>query len=171
MSQKLHVTNIKLPRIVPKTPWIIYFWKGLANSSLKVMQKMSQMLHDTKINLLRKSPVIYFEKLMQNPVQMSCKKNHVTCVTCHKYYVANNFTKDPMCYIFLESSCKIQFNGHAKKSHVTCVTCHMSQMLHVTNIKLPRILPKTPCVIYFWKALAKSSSMVMQKHCMSHVLF
>ena len=50
-----------------------------------------------------------------------------------------------------------------KMSHDTSVTCHMSQMLHVTNIKLPRILPKTPFVIYFWKALEKSSSMVMQK--------
>ena len=68
-----------------------------------------------------------------------------------------------MCYIFLERSCKIQFNGHAKKSHVTSVTCQMSQMLHVTNIKLPRILPNTPCVIHFWKPLAKSRSMVMQK--------
>ena len=54
-----------------------------------------------------------------------------------------------------------------KTSHVTCVTCNMSQMLHVTNIKLPRSLPNTPCVIYFWKALAKSSSMVKQKT--SHV--
>ena len=31
-----------------------------------------------------------------------------------KYKVANNFTKYPMCYIFWESSCNIQFNGHDK---------------------------------------------------------
>ena len=29
------------------------------------------------------------------------------------------------------------------------VACHMSQMLHVTNIKLQRLLPNTPCVINF----------------------
>merc|ERR1712082_528363 len=96
--------------------------------------------------------------------------SHVLHVTCHKCYMlqilsCQEFTKDPMCYIFLESSCKIQFNGDTK--NITCVTCHMSQILHVTNIKLPRILAKTTCVIYFWKALAKSSSMVIQKT--SHV--
>ena len=44
-------------------------------------------------------------------------------------------------------------------SHVTNVTCNRYQVA--------KSLPKTPCVIYFWKALAKFSSMVMQK--MSHV--
>ena len=43
-------------------------------------------------------------------------------------------------------------------------------MLHVTNIKFLRILPNTPCVLYFWKADAKYSSVVMQKRQMSHVL-
>ena len=38
------------------------------------------------------------------------------------------------------------------------VTCH-----NATNIKLQTILPKTQCVIYFWKAHAKYSSMVMIK--------
>ena len=47
--------------------------------------------------------------------------------------------------------------------HVTCVTCNMSHMLHVTNIKLQTILLKTPCVIYFWKAHVKYSSMVLIK--------
>ena len=41
-------------------------------------------------------------------------------------------------------------------SNVTYVTCHMSHMLHVTNIKLQRTLPKTQCVIYFWKSHAIS---------------
>ena len=59
----------------------------------------------------------------------------------------------------MESSCRIQFKDHAKMSHVT--------LLHVTKIKLLRILPKTPFVIYFWKAYEKSSSMVMMKT--SHV--
>ncbi len=38
---------------------------------------------------------------------------HVTCHTCYikKYQLTNNFTKGPMCYIFLESSGKMQFNG------------------------------------------------------------
>ena len=43
-------------------------------------------------------------------------------------------------------------------SHVTCHTCYMSQ-----NIKLQTILPNTQGVIYFWKAHAKYSSMVMVK--------
>ena len=54
-----------------------------------------------------------------------------------------------------------------KTSHVTSVTCNMSHMLHVTNIKLQIFLPKTLCVIYFWKVDAKSSLMVMLKT--SHV--
>ena len=88
---------------------------------------------------------------------------HVTShVTCHKFQVAKKYTKDPVCYTFLESSCKIQFNGHDKY-----VTCHICYMLLVTNIKLKRMLPNTSCVIYFWKAHAKSSLMVMIK--MSHV--
>ena len=32
--------------------------------------------------------------------------------------------------------------------HVTYFTCHMLHMLHVTNIKLKTILPKTQCVKY-----------------------
>ena len=65
---------------------------------------------------------------------------HVTCHTCYMSQISTNknLTKDPMCHIFLESSCKIQFNGHDKNvachifymSHVTHVTCHKSQ---VTN--------------------------------------
>ena len=62
--------------------------------------------------------------------------------------------KDPVYYIFFESSYKIQFNGHDKTLHVTCVTFQMSHMLNVTNIKLQMILPKTQCGMYFWKAYA-----------------
>ena len=54
--------------------------------------------------------------------------SHVTHVTCHKSQDTNNFTKDPVCHIFLESSCKIQFNGHDKN-----VVCHMCYMSHVTH--------------------------------------
>ena len=88
----------------------------------------------------------------------TCYMSHVKHVTCHKYQVSKKFTKDPVCYIFLESSCKNQFNCRDKY-----VTCHMSHMLHVTNIKLQRILPNSPCVIYFWKVHTKFSSMVMIK--------
>ena len=73
----------------------------------------------------------------------------------------NKFTKDPMCHIFLESSCKIQFNGHDE--NIACHMCYMSHMLHVTNIKLQTILPMTQCVIYFWKAYTKYSSMLIIK--------
>ncbi len=43
--------------------------------------------------------------------------------------VANKFTKDPMCYIFLECCYKIQFNGH-----INIVTCHMCYMSHIRNV-------------------------------------
>ena len=120
MAQMLHVTKIKLPRMLPNTPCVIYFWKADAKSS-SMVQFSSNVIYDM------------------------CYMLHVTNVICHKYHVAKNFTKDPMCYIFLESWYKIQSNGHAKD-----VTCQMTQILHVTNIRLPRILPKTSCVIYFW---------------------
>ena len=86
-----------------------------------------------------------------------CYMSHVTYVISHKYKIANNFTKYTMCYMFLESYCKIKFNGHAKMPH----------MLHVTNIKLHIMLPKSISVIYFWNNYAKSRSMVMLQ--MSHV--
>ena len=44
-------------------------------------------------------------------------------------------------------------------------------MLHVTNIKFQRMLPKTPCVIYFWKTYAKSRSMVMIKNVTCHICY
>ena len=52
---------------------------------------------------------------------------------------------------------EMQCNAHYM-SHVTCNTCYMSQ-----NIKLQTILPNTQGVIYFWKAHAKYSSMVLVK--------
>ena len=66
-------------------------------------------------------------------------------------------------YIFDKADAKSSSIVMQKMPHVTSVICHMSHMLHVKNIKLPRILPKTQCVIYFWKADAKSSLTVMQK--------
>ena len=68
-----------------------------------------------------------------------------------------------MCHIFLESYYKIQFNGHDK--NVACHMCYMSHVTHVTchKYQLTKILLKTQCVIYFWKAHAKYSSMVMIK--------
>ena len=91
-----------------------------------------------------------FGKLILNAVQWPCKNvtcqmyyiSHVTNVTCHKYQVSKNFTKYPMCFIFLKSWCKIQFSGHAKMSDVTCVTCHISQVLLAINVKDPM------CYIY-----------------------
>ena len=56
--------------------------------------------------------------------------------------------------------CRCQCNSMQCMLHVTC---YMSHMLHVTNIKLQTILPMTQCVIYFWKAYTKYSSMVMIK--------
>ena len=56
--------------------------------------------------------------------------SHVTDVTCHKYKVPDNDTKYPMYYIFLESSCKIQFNDPDKN-----VTYHMCYMSNVTDVK------------------------------------
>ena len=101
-------------------------------------------------------------------MHVTCYMLHVTHVTCHKYEVTKKFTKDPMLsYIFgklAENSSMIMI----KTLHETCVTCHMSHMLHVTNIKLQTIIPKTQCVIYFWKAYAKYSSMIMLK--MLHVI-
>ena len=130
MSHMLHVTcytcymsQIKLQRILPNTPCVIYFWKAHAKSSSMVMTNtshvtyvtchMSHMLHD---------PVCYIFLEIACKIQFNghykyvtchiCYMLHVTHVTCHKYQVAKKFTKDPVCYIFLESSYKIQFNGH-----------------------------------------------------------
>ena len=55
---------------------------------------------------------------------------HVTNVTCHKEQVAKIVTKDHICYIFLESCCKIHFNVNAKN-----ITCHMCFNSHFTNVK------------------------------------
>ena len=71
---------------------------------------------------------------MQCMLHVTCYMSHMLHVT--NYQVTNNFTKYPVCHIFLESSCKIQFNGHGKnvachmcyKSHVTHVTCHEYQL-------------------------------------------
>ncbi len=98
--------------------------------------------------------------------------SHVLHVTCHKCYMSQilsfKILPNTLCVIyFWKALSKSSSIVMQKMSHVTCITGHMSQMLHVTNIKLPRILPKTPCVIYFWKAVTKSSSMVIKK--MSHV--
>ena len=94
--------------------------------------------------------------------------SHILHVTCHKCYMSQissckQFSNDPVCCIFLESLWKIQFNGHDKN-----VSCHMCNMSHVTyvifkNINLQTILPKVQCVIYFWKAHAKYSLMVVTK--------
>ena len=83
---------------------------------------------------------------------------YVTCHTCHMSQISSwkNLTIDPMCYIFLEIWCKIQFNP----PQVTCVICHMSHMSQVAM---------TPCVIYFWKTGAKSCSIAMLKSHPSHV--
>ena len=131
----LHVTNINLQTILPKTHCEIF---------LETSYKIQFNGHDTNVAC----HMFYM--------------SHVTHVTCHKYQVKNNFTKDPLCQIFLESSCKIKFNGHDKNFechmlYVMCQTCCMPHMLHVTNIKLQIILQKTQCVIYFWKAHAKYS--------------
>ena len=47
MWHMLHVTNIKLQTILPKTPCVIYFWKAHAKYSSMVMKKlcMSHVLH------------------------------------------------------------------------------------------------------------------------------
>ena len=64
---------------------------------------------------------------------------------------------------------QIQFNGHDK--NIACYMCYMSHVTHVTchKYQLTKILLKTQCVIYFWKAHAKYSSMVMIK--MLHVTY
>ena len=90
---------------------------------------------------------------------------HVTCHTngsCHKSQVTNNFTNDPVCHIFSESLYKI-YNGHDK--NVACDISYMSHVTHVTchKYQLTKILLKTQCVIYFWKAPAKFSSIISIK--------
>ena len=84
-----------------------------------------------------------------------CYMSHVTDVTCHKYKVPDNVTKYPMCYIFLESSWKIQFNVHDKN-----VTCHMCYMPHVTDVtchkyKVPDNVTKYPMCYIFLESSCK----------------
>ena len=102
--------------------------------------------------------------------------SHILHVTCHKCYMSQissckQFSNDPVCCIFLESLCKIQFNGHDK--NVSCHMCNMSHVTYVTfkNINLQTSLPKVQCVIYFWKAHAKYSSMVMVKNVACNMCF
>ena len=71
--------------------------------------------------------------------------SHVTHVTCHKYQVTNYFTKDPVCHIFLESSCKIQLIDNDKK-----IACKGWYMLHVTFNKY-----KYPVCYIFLESLYK----------------
>ena len=93
--------------------------------------------------------------------------SHVLLVTCNTCYMSQTstkkYTKDSVCQIFMDSSCKIKFNGHDKK--IACHLCYMSHVTHVTCHKyyVTNILPKTQCVIYFWKAHVKYSSMVLIK--------
>ena len=150
----LLVTNVKLQRILPKTPYIIYFWKADAKSSSIFMLKMA----------------------------------HVTCFTCHMSQMLHvmNLTKDFMCHIFLESMCymshvthvtchkyhvykKLYIFGKLMKnpSQLSCkkVTCNMSHILHITDTKFLRTLPKTQSVIYFCIGDTKSSLIVMNTMC------
>ena len=96
-----------------------------------------------------------------------CYMSSVTHVTCHKYKVEENVILDPCVIYFWKADGKCSSMVMLKMSHVTCITCHMLEMLHVTNIKLQRILQNIPCVIYFCKADSKCSSMVILKT--SHV--
>ena len=54
----------------------------------------------------------------------------------------------------------MQFNAMQCMLHVTC---HMSHMLHVINIKLQKFYSRPNVVIYFWKAQAEYSLMIMIK--------
>ena len=60
----------------------------------------------------------------------ACYMLHVTYHTCYMSQISSykNFNKNPLCHIFLESPCKIHFNGHDKILHVACHTCYMSQI-------------------------------------------
>ena len=61
-------------------------------------------------------------------------------VTCHKIS-SYNFTKYLVCHIFLESTCKIQFNGH--DTNVACHIFYMSHVIHVTCHKYKHVLHVT----------------------------
>ena len=104
-------------------------------------------------------------------MHVTCYMLHVTHVTCHKYQVAKNFTKHPMCYIFLESLCKMQFNGYDKN-----VTCHMYYMPHVTDVtchkyKFPDNVTKYPmCYIFLESPCKIKFNGNEKKRHMSHVL-
>ena len=117
-------------------------------------------------------------KLIKNPVKWYCKKiayhmcyiSHVTNITCTIFQVVNQFKIDTMCYIFLESWFKIQFNGHAKD-----VTCHMCYMSNVTNVTchkyqvVNKFTIDTMCYIFLEK-LCNIHFNVMLKCHTSHVL-
>ena len=65
--------------------------------------------------------------------------SHILHVTCHKCYMSQissckQFPNDPVCCIFLESLCKIQFNGQNKN-----VSCHMCCKSHVTHFTFNNI--------------------------------
>ena len=145
MTDVLHVTNIMIKRILPNTTCVIYFWKAHAKSSLMDMIKTSHvtcvtchkshMLNVTNIKINRILPncpcVIYcWKSHAKFSAMVMIKTSHVTYVTCRKYQFAKKLTKDPVCYIFLESLCKIQFNDHDK--NITCHICYMSHVTHVT---------------------------------------
>merc|ERR1712082_391559 len=74
-----------LPRILPNTTCVIYFWKADAKSSSMVMQGMS---HVTIIKLPRSLPktpcVIYFWKALAKFSSMVMQKtSHVACDKCY----------------------------------------------------------------------------------------
>ena len=83
--------------------------------------------------------VIYLWKDHAKSSSMVMIKN-IACGIHYMLHVTNlnNFTNDPVCYIFMESSLNMQFNGHGLN-----IMYYMSHMLHITNIKLETILPNT----------------------------
>ena len=112
-----------------------------------------------------------YNAMQCNAMHVTCYMSHITHVTCHKYQVANNFNKDPVCHIFLESPCSIHFNGYDKNvayhmcymSHVTHVTCHKHQLTKkYTKDSVCHIFMDSSCKIKF--------NGHNKKHCMSHVL-
>jgi len=91
---------------------------------------------------------------MQCMLHVTCHMSQMLHVT--KYQVTNNFIKYPVCHIFLESLCKIQFNGRGKYVlhvlHVTCHTCYMSQIStnkNFTKDPMCHIFLESSCKIQF----------------------
>ena len=105
---------------VNKRQWFFSFFSFFSIPQVEIIK--STFSSNSKYNAMQcnvmQCNVMQYNAMLCNAMHVTCYMSHITHITCHKYQVTNNFAKHPVCHIFFESSCKIQFNCH--DLHVRC---------------------------------------------------